>query len=54
MIQAFHAVRGSAVQGVVVLVGDHRGFSSDDIAGYEKDGRLQFVNSSMSIVSSES
>ena len=28
--------RAGAVQGVVVLVGDHRGFSSQDIAGYEK------------------
>mmetsp|Transcript_86290 Transcript_86290/g.105878 ORF Transcript_86290/g.105878 Transcript_86290/m.105878 type:complete len:127 (+) Transcript_86290:2-382(+) len=28
--------RSGAVQGVVVLVGDHRGFSSDDIVGYEK------------------
>ena len=34
--QSVSVARAGAVQGVVVLVGAHRGFSSQDIAGYEK------------------
>ena len=30
--------RGGALQGVVVMVGDHRGFSADDVQSYEKAG----------------
>lgn len=37
MKQCMERARSGVAQGMVVLVGDHRGFSSEDIAGYEKD-----------------